>query len=56
MANVPDFDEALRRQREVFAARYAANPALAETAREVDAMYMHDEAEPVKDYASRRGE
>lgn len=56
MTNVPDLEQALRKQREAFADVYATDPKLAEQRRLIDEMYMHDEAEPVKDYASRRGE
>lgn len=55
MSNDP-FVEALRKQREAFKDRYVMNPMLAETAREVDAMYAADEAEPIANYADRRGE
>lgn len=56
MHDMPDFDEALRRQRETFADRYKATPALAEVASAIDAMFADDEAEPVTSYAARRGE
>lgn len=56
MTDLPTFDEALRRQREVFADRYKANPALDAVSSEIDAMFADDEAEPITDYAARRGE
>ena len=56
MIDMPTFEEALRRQREVFADRYKANPELDAVASEIDAMFADDEAEPVTSYAARRGE
>lgn len=50
-----DFKEELRLQRLLFADRYEANPELAQVAREMDAMFAQDEAEPVASYAERRG-
>jgi hypothetical protein len=55
MSNELNFDEALRKQREAFADRYASNPILADTAAAMDAMFAQDEAEPVANYAARRG-
>jgi len=56
MSVAPNFSEALRRQREAFADRYEASRALTETAADVDAMFADDEAEPINNYAERRGE
>lgn len=56
MQAAPNFKEELRLQRLMFGDRYAANPELAEQARVIDAMYAQDEAEPVPNYAERRGE
>lgn len=55
MSNELNFDEALRKQREAFADRYAGNPMLAETAAAMDALFAQDEAEPIANYAERRG-
>jgi hypothetical protein len=56
MSSTPNFTEALRRQREAFADRYAANAELAETQEAIDAMFADDEAAPIENYAERRGE
>ena len=50
-----DFKEELRLQRLLFADRYEANPELAKLARDMDAMFAQDEAEPIANYAERRG-
>jgi hypothetical protein len=56
MQSLPTFDEALRKQREAFADRYQASRTLSETASAVDAMFADDEADPIANYAERRGE
>ena len=48
MIDMPTFEEALRRQREVFADRYKANPELDAVASEIDAMFADDEADSGK--------
>ena len=56
MSVAPNFSEALRRQRVAFADLYKESRMLAETAADVDAMFADDEAEPITNYAERRGE
>lgn len=56
MSAAPNFSEALRRQREAFADRYEASQMLTDAATDVDAMFADDEAEPITNYADRRGE
>lgn len=56
MDDSPTFDEALRRQREVFAEQYPASPALEQMQRDMDVMFGQDQAEPIDNYADRRGE
>lgn len=43
MPDMPTFDEALRKQREAFADRYKANPALDAVASEIDAVFADEE-------------